>query len=170
MTQPKSSLPIVDLDRARATLALASDVVAGTSCDCSTECCRFGLTGREPWVTRAEWELLVVELRRQGRRLPRVDALADTAPDDVADEGRCPFLRDDGAGGGSCLVYLARPLGCRTFFCERAVHPDGRRGRLSTPTQRALRPLSGDLAALSPREEARPLRSWLRSSTRSLGR
>ena len=34
----------------------------------------------------------------------------------VRDERTCPLL--DGAG--RCAVYAARPLGCRTFFCDRA--------------------------------------------------
>lgn len=150
-----------DEKKTRALLQLASDVVAGVSCDCSTECCRFGVTGREPWVTRAEWELVLLEVRRQGRRLPVVKD--DDDDDDDRGEGRCPFLDDDGNGGGRCRIYAARPLGCRTFFCERAVQPDGRRGRLPTSTTRTLRPIAGDLAALTPQEEARPLRSWLRS-------
>jgi hypothetical protein len=152
----------VDGARALAILGQASALVDGVSCDCSTECCRFGLTGREPWVTRAEFAAVVAEVRRQGRRLPVLD---DTRDDDD-DEGRCPFLDDDtgddGVLRGRCRIYAARPLGCRTFFCERAVLPDGRRGRLPTMTVRALRPLAQDLQALSPQEEARPLRSWLR--------
>lgn len=75
-----------------------------------------------------------------------------------ASEDACVFLD----GRGRCRVYAARPLGCRTFFCERAVHADGRRGKLPTATTRTLRPLAGELAALSPGVEARPLRSWLR--------
>jgi hypothetical protein len=148
--------------RALAILQQASDLVAGTGCDCSTECCRFGVTGREPWVTRAEWDVIVAAVRRQGRRLPVVDDGDDR--DD--DEGRCPFLAVDDAdpARGRCRIYDARPLGCRTFFCERAVHADGRRGRLPTPTLRALRPLAGDLAMLAPGTESRPLRSWLRSA------
>lgn len=156
--QSKPAKPAPEPKKTRALLQLASDVVAGVGCDCSTECCRFGVTGREPWVTRAEWELVLLEVRRQGRRLP---VLRD---DDDDDEGRCPFLDDDGQGGGRCRVYEARPLGCRTFFCERAVQPDGRRGKLPTTKTRMLRPIAGDLAALTPQEEARPLRSWLRSS------
>jgi hypothetical protein len=151
----RSTLP--DVDRGRALLQLASDVVAGVGCDCSTECCRFGVTGREPWVTRAEWELVVREVARQGRRLPVIRG------DDDDGEGRCPFLDDDGGGGGRCRIYAARPLGCRTFFCDRAVHPDGRRGRLPTTTTRQLRPIAADLASLSPQDEPRPLRSWLRA-------
>lgn len=162
--QSKQPKPAPDATKTRALLQLASDVVDGVGCDCSTECCRFGVTGREPWVTRAEWELVLLEVRRQGRRLPVPN------DDDEGDargrgrgEGRCPFLDDDGKGGGRCRIYAARPLGCRTFFCERAVQADGRRGKLPTSTTRMLRPIAGDLAALTPQEEARPLRSWLRS-------
>jgi len=155
--QARTAKPAPDAGRTRALLQLASDVVDGVTCDCSTECCRFGITGREPWVTRAEWELVLLEVRRQGRRLPVVKDSDDD------DDGRCPFLDDDGNGGGRCRIYAARPLGCRTFFCERAVQRDGRHGKLSTATTRTLRPIAGDLAALTPQEEARPLRSWLRS-------
>jgi hypothetical protein len=31
---------------------------AGASCDASTECCRFGITGREPMVTSVEIEVI----------------------------------------------------------------------------------------------------------------
>lgn len=142
-----------------AILEQSSSLVAGSTCDCSTECCRFGVTGREPWVTRAEWDLIVAAVRRQGRRLPVID------DDDENDEGRCPFLAVDEAAPdrGRCRIYADRPLGCRTFFCDRAVHADGRQGRMATSTLRALRPLAGDLAALHPGVEARPLRGWLRS-------
>jgi Fe-S-cluster containining protein len=34
----------------------------------------------------------------------------------VADERACPLLD----ATGRCAVYAARPLGCRTFYCERA--------------------------------------------------
>jgi Fe-S-cluster containining protein len=39
----------------------------------------------------------------------------------VRDERRCAFLTD----GGRCAIYAARPLGCRTFFCDRAVVDGG---------------------------------------------
>ncbi|MFS8066270.1 MAG: YkgJ family cysteine cluster protein, partial [Byssovorax sp.] len=29
---------------------------------------------------------------------------------------RCPMLTD----AGRCAIYASRPLGCRTFFCDRA--------------------------------------------------
>jgi Fe-S-cluster containining protein len=56
---------------------------------------------------------------------------------------------------GRCRIYAARPLGCRTFFCERAQGP----GKLPrSEIQRAVR----DLAALASRHaprapEGRPL-------------
>jgi Fe-S-cluster containining protein len=37
-------------------------------------------------------------------------------PPTVDRERRCPFLD----GSGRCAVYAARPLGCRTFYCNRA--------------------------------------------------
>jgi len=37
----------------------------------------------------------------------------------ATDERTCPLLNEE----GRCAVYAARPLGCRTFFCERASSP-----------------------------------------------
>lgn len=123
------------------------------------------MTGREPSVTQAEWELVVADVKRQGRKLPPLN-------DDV--DGRCPFLIDHQGGGGRCSVYAARPLGCRTFFCERAKGPHGE-GVREMP-MRALRALPRALDALTVRQGgahknddvgARPIRSWLRSSRTS---
>jgi hypothetical protein len=146
-----------DGERKRSALAIlnaASAVVDGYGCDCSTECCRFHVTGREPWLTRAEFDVVVAAVRAQGRRLPDVD------DDDDDGDGRCAFLGDD----DRCRIYAARPLGCRTFFCDNARHPDGRTGKLSTSTNQALRGFAPQLAALTPAEESRPLRAWLRSA------
>lgn len=78
------------------------------SCDSTTECCRFGVTGREPYPTAIELAELATGVGARGgmpkRRLPQVDA-----------ERRCPMLSDV----GKCLVYSSRPFGCRTFFCDR---------------------------------------------------
>jgi uncharacterized protein len=101
--------------------------LALATCPASTECCRFGRTRREPYVTSLE--LLAVERARRrssgtGQRpLPLHDPRA-TKPslplfEKVADEGLCPMLGPD----GRCVVYAARPFGCRTFFCERADVP-----------------------------------------------
>jgi hypothetical protein len=133
---------------ALAILAQADQMLAGWTCDASTECCRFSITGREPSVTQAEWALLEREIARQGRRMPKV-------PDD--DDGRCPFLNTQ----GRCGVYSARPLGCRTFYCERASGPH-------KVKPRDLRELARDLDDASDYgagdRGARPLRSWVRSA------
>lgn len=132
-------------------LEQASAVVDGFGCDCSTECCRFGKTGREPWLTRAEFDVVTAAVKAQGRRLP-------AEPD--AKDGRCAFLGDD----DKCRIYASRPLGCRTFFCDNAVHPDGRTGKLSTSTNKQLRVFAPQLAALTPGEESKPLGAWLRGA------
>lgn len=137
--------------RALAVLQEADRALHGWTCDASTECCRFGVTGREPWVTQVEWELVVAELRRTGRRLPDIPE---------GDEGRCPFLDE----AGRCRVYGARPLGCRTFFCERGHGP-------AAFPRAALRALPRELEALTvkaPDQDtgARPLRSWLAAEGR----
>ncbi len=137
--------------RALQILEEASAVVDGTTCDCSTECCRFGVTGREPWLTRAEFDVVTAAVKAQGRRLPAV-------PDQP--DGRCAFLGDD----DRCRVYAARPLGCRTFFCDNARHPDGRTGKLSTSTNKQLRAFPQRLADLTPGEESKPLGAWLRAA------
>lgn len=153
--------------RALAILHEVDSALDGWGCDASTECCRFAVTGREPWVTALEWRLVVDESARQGRRLPAIPKHEDE---------RCPFLAtQEGNKGGRCTVYAARPLGCRTFFCERARHTDGRTGAPSTST-RELREASRSLAALPDVDvdvtnhddgKARPLRSWLRAALAS---
>jgi Fe-S-cluster containining protein len=86
---------------------------AGSSCPASTECCRFGITGREPYVTSIELAAVrkAIGARGGARSWKHASPLRV-----VRDERTCPLL--DGAG--RCAVYAARPLGCRTFFCERA--------------------------------------------------
>jgi uncharacterized protein len=100
---------------------------AGWSCPASTECCRFGLTGREPYVTSIELYAMKKAAAARGglrawKRAPPVEkdpgavATGGVSLPVVRDERTCPFL--DAAG--RCAVYAARPLGCRTFFCDRA--------------------------------------------------
>ncbi len=117
------------LDELAEVYSAADALFAGHSCPASTECCRFGVTGREPYVTSVE----VAALRRAIAALGGIPALRNrirTAPDaelagarplpalrTVRDERRCAFLTDS----GRCAVYEARPLGCRTYFCERAT-------------------------------------------------
>ncbi|MBW2525293.1 MAG: YkgJ family cysteine cluster protein [Deltaproteobacteria bacterium] len=88
------------------------------SCPRSTRCCRFGLTGREPYVTSIELAALRHALRARGARLPR------QRPAPLRDSGRrdeqcCPLLDHQ----GRCSVYEARPLGCRTHWCHDADRP-----------------------------------------------
>lgn len=146
-------------ERARAALAVLAQVdqeLAGVSCEASTDCCRFRVTGREPWLTLAEWELVHAEVRRQGRRLPALNQDAD---------GRCPFLNE----AGRCLVYAARPLGCRTHFCERATP--------SAPRTSGFREAARQLSALSVEGRSgeddgrsRPITSWLSQASSKTGK
>ncbi|WP_437786317.1 YkgJ family cysteine cluster protein [Sorangium sp. So ce1097] len=111
----------------------AEEVFRGWTCQASTECCRFGITGREPYVTSIE--LAAVRRAIASRGGPRalqgiVRAGGTGAPEPPtaggdagrrralpqAAERRCPMLTD----AGRCAIYAARPLGCRTFFCDRA--------------------------------------------------
>lgn len=97
---------------------------AGWSCDASTTCCRFGLTGREPYVTGLELLAVRRAVARSGRKLavelPAARVRRRGLP--VADDGerRCPLLGQD----GRCSIYASRPFGCRTFFCDRASPGD----------------------------------------------
>lgn len=128
--------------RALTVLRDADRALAGWTCESTTECCRFGVTGREPYLTRAEWELMQTAIARSGRRLPAIPA-----------DGTCPLLSED----GRCTVYDARPLGCRTFYCDRATGPAPYPRRAVAALPRALEDLSGG-------ERGRPLRSWLRTA------
>lgn len=81
-------------------------------CERRTECCQFKLTGKTPQLTKGEALLAAKAFRATGRtKLP-----------DRAD-GSCPML--DAAG--KCLIYAARPFGCRTHFCAAAGGPYPRR-------------------------------------------
>lgn len=100
----------------------------GDSCPASTECCRFGITGREPYVTSIEVALVERAIAQRGgsRALGRAPAplegqtpvsRKDKRHLSVVDEEPCPLLDMQ----GRCSVYAARPFGCRTYFCERAM-------------------------------------------------
>lgn len=123
---PRTIEPTNDLTAAlEAVLASADDVFSGWSCPASTECCRFGVTGREPYVTSIEIALIrraiaarggVKSWKRAAALLPPGEAADRRALPIAVDERRCPMLTD----AGRCAIYAARPLGCRTFFCDRA--------------------------------------------------
>jgi Fe-S-cluster containining protein len=73
------------------------------------ECCHFKLTGRTPFLTRGEAIVAARALRQTGRtKLP------------PATNGACPMLQ---TATGNCLIYEARPFGCRTHFCAAAGGP-----------------------------------------------
>ncbi len=154
-------------DPARAELlaiyARVDALLAPFSCDASTDCCRFGVTGREPYVTPVELAELQRAIAARGAPLraapPARNRRALPLADQV-DERRCPLL----SGEGRCTVYQARPLGCRTFFCDRARGP----GRVPRD---AVNRFARDLSALSdrfsPRDPgARPLTSALAATLR----
>lgn len=98
----------------RALYRTIDEALADTTCDASTECCRFGVTGREPYPTAIELAEVERAVRARGG-IPKRRVLP------VASERRCALLGDS----GRCLVYASRPFGCRTFFCDRARGPVG---------------------------------------------
>lgn len=96
----------------------------GWSCSASTECCRFGITGREPYVTSIELMAIrraigVIGGARAWKRATLSIGGAVGSPRSLPmarDERPCPLLTLE----GRCAVYSARPLGCRTFYCDAA--------------------------------------------------
>ena len=137
---PEEEAPLA-LERAlkevRAIYRQADAAYAPFSCPASGECCQLAVTKRPPWLWRVEWELL-----RRGRGVPPARS-----------DGGCPYL--DGAGL-RCTAYADRPLGCRTFFCERIQGP-------AKQPRDLLNGLSKRMEVLSLRvsdEEPRPLPEW----------
>ena len=138
----------------RAIYAEADALYADWSCPSSTECCRFGITGREPYVTSVELSLVKRAVARNGRPLDLGPSRAkrrglpvlDTREGGprTQDERRCPLLTDE----GRCSVYADRPFGCRTFYCDRAF--EGTRVR-----HREVTELVGRLKDLAARHETK---------------
>lgn len=93
---------------------------AGWSCPSSSECCRFGITGKQPFVTSIELTALERAVARRGG-LPSKKKRALPLTDDPEKERMCPLLSRE----GKCSVYADRPLGCRTFYCGRAERGEG---------------------------------------------
>jgi Fe-S-cluster containining protein len=85
--------------------------------DCTrrTECCQFKLTRRTPMLTKGEALVASVALRASGRR--RLPESTDAVT------GRCPCLD----ARGKCMIYEARPFGCRSHFCAAAGGPYSRK-------------------------------------------
>jgi len=89
---------------------------ADWSCPGTTECCRFGVTGRQPYVTSIELAAIRRAIARRGAPL----ASSKRALPITGDEEReriCPMLDRS----SRCSIYADRPLGCRTFYCDRAT-------------------------------------------------
>lgn len=129
---------------------------SGSSCSASTECCRFGVTGREPYLTSIEVLAIERALARRGGPLPpKRRALPVLAGG--ADERTCSLLE----APGRCSVYESRPFGCRTFFCERATHQN-------PPSREAIRALARRVQDVASRhmvagDAARPMTRVFRS-------
>jgi uncharacterized protein len=99
------------------------------------ECCHFRLTGRTPYLTKGEALLAAKALRATGRtQLPRNPS------------GACPLLEET---IGNCLIYDARPFGCRTHFCASAGGPYSRREVIDLI--RRLEAVDGALNGSGPR-------------------
>jgi uncharacterized protein len=124
---PRSRAPEEDdlLVQLAAVYRDADQLFAGWTCPASTECCRFGITGREPYVTSIELAAVKKAVASRGGARSWKKALPVAAGGTsservvlpvVSDERTCPLLD----ATGRCSIYEARPLGCRTFFCDRA--------------------------------------------------
>ena len=101
------------LDEVRSVYADLARRPIDRNCVRFKECCHFKLTGRTPYLTKGEALVAAKALRATGRtQLP-------TNP-----TGGCPMLE---TATGNCLIYEARPLGCRTHFCAAAGGPYARR-------------------------------------------
>jgi hypothetical protein len=148
----------------------ADALVAGAECACTpaedssmaeamkpdqvAPCCHFALTGREPYVSAVE--LAEVDyairktggLRRRGSRHLRL----------VSELRACPLLSKE----GRCTVYASRPLGCRTFFCDRGSGVLGNAREALLEISRLIADLSARAFPRDPR--SRPLVGALDSS------
>jgi len=83
------------------------------NCELRTQCCHFKLTGKTPYLTRGEALVAARALKATGRKaLP------------ARNDGACPMLD---VQTSRCLIYEARPFGCRTHFCAAAGGPYARR-------------------------------------------
>lgn len=104
-------LPPVDAALRSIHARIESEVsLARPLCIASGNCCRFDAFGHRLMVTglEAAWSL-----RHAGRSLQGEEIAA------ARREGTCPFLVE----GRLCGIRAARPMPCRTFFCDRAASP-----------------------------------------------
>jgi Fe-S-cluster containining protein len=135
--------------------AKTDELLRDRSCSCAPEgelaapCCRFAVSGHEPYPTAVEIEEIRHAVRassiapRDPRKLP------------IAAGRPCPLLSD----AGLCRVYDSRPFGCRTYFCDASEGgTEARRGSHRAAVSAIGRQIADLSAAFSPREPgARPL-------------
>jgi Fe-S-cluster containining protein len=121
----------------KALYARVDALYADWSCPTSTECCRFGITGRQPYLTSIETLAVRSALAQRGgllsdnkRALPILMS--------ASSERVCPLLDRN----QRCSVYEVRPLGCRTFFCGRANRGVGPSGPQLRDVMRELQELA----------------------------
>ena len=120
---------------------------AGWGCARSGECCQLAKTGREPYAWTVEWLRVRAALERSGRPIPP-----------AREDGACPLLNET----GGCSIYADRPLGCRTFFCERGHGPKKITREMITARMVKVEALA---QMLEPDESApRRLVDWLREA------
>ncbi len=160
-----------DLHRATL-LALYAEVdrlLAPYTCENTTECCRFGITGREPYPTAVEAAEVKRAMAKGGITLPATagDHRGGRSPSPrrslpvASSERPCPLLSAE----GRCRIYASRPFGCRTYFCDRVEGP----GKLPrSEIQRISRAIADLSARFAPRDPLpRPLTSALYPPERS---
>ena len=110
---PRSSDTDAAVANVRAVYAELATRPIHRNCTRLTECCRFKVTGRTPYLTRGEAIVAARAVRAAGRtRLP------------ITTDGSCPMLQPQ---TGMCMIYSDRPFGCRTHFCDAAGGPYSRR-------------------------------------------
>ena len=120
------------------------------ACPASGECCQLSVTRRQPWLWRAEWLRVQQRLRADGRPMPPPRA-----------DGACPLLD---ASGVRCSIYADRPLGCRTFFCDRIQGPPRQPVEVMDALQRRMLQLSEELD--EDAAEPRQLLEWFERARR----
>jgi len=140
--------------------------LSNDTCPASTECCRFGITGREPYVTSIEVALVERAIARRGgaRALGRAPApLEARAPEGRKDKRRLPQVDEEPCplldAKGRCSVYDARPFGCRTYYCERATRSSDFGQRDINEFVRRIKDIAARHSAGG--DQGKPLRRWL---------
>src|SRR2546421_378124 len=73
---------------------------AGWSCPSSTDCCRFAITGREPYLTSIEEAMVRRAIGARGGARAVAAKTRPSLPIAIA-ERRCPLLDE----GGKCTIY-----------------------------------------------------------------